>query len=57
MVLAIRQFKPDVIINRFDENRAGKTHGHHTSSAMLSVEAFDLANDKTAYPKQLKQTS
>lgn len=57
VVLAIRQFKPDVIINRFDEKRAGKTHGHHTSSAMLSIEAFDLANDKLAYPSQLKQTS
>ncbi|WP_396601524.1 PIG-L family deacetylase [Algibacter sp. R77976] len=57
VVLAIRQFKPDVIINRFDEKRAGKTHGHHTGSAILSLEAFDLANDKTAYPTQLKQTS
>lgn len=53
VVLAIRKFKPDVIINRFDHRSPGTTHGHHTSSAMLSVEAFDLANDKTAYPDQL----
>ncbi len=57
VVLAIRQFKPDVIINRFDHRRAGKTHGHHTSSAMLSMEAFDLANNNSAYPTQLKRTS
>lgn len=57
VVLAIRQFKPDIIINRFDHRRAGQTHGHHTSSAMLSMEAFELANNKSAYPAQLKQAS
>ncbi|TBM98500.1 PIG-L family deacetylase [Hyunsoonleella flava] len=56
VVLAIRKFKPDVIINRFDHRRAGRTHGHHTTSAMLSMEAFDLANDKSAYPELLKDT-
>ncbi|PIB31512.1 LmbE family protein [Gaetbulibacter sp. 5U11] len=55
VVLAIRQFKPDIIINRFDHRSPGTTHGHHTSSAMLSVEAFVLANDKNAYPDQVKQ--
>lgn len=57
VVLAIRQFKPDIIINRFNHSTPGSTHGHHTSSAMLSMEAFDLANDKSAYTDQLKQTS
>lgn len=56
VVWAIRKFKPDVIINRFDHKTPGKTHGHHTASAMLSVEAFDLAGDKTVYPDQLKYT-
>ncbi|WP_191860997.1 PIG-L family deacetylase [Hanstruepera ponticola] len=54
VVLAIRQFQPDIIINRFDHRTPGSTHGHHTSSAMLSVEAFDLANSQTAYPSQLE---
>ena len=54
VVLAIRKFKPDVIINRFDHRTPGTTHGHHTSSAMLSFEAFDLANDKSAFPELLK---
>lgn len=53
VVWAIRKFKPDVIINRFNHRTPGTTHGHHTSSAMLSVEAFDLANDKTKYTSQL----
>lgn len=54
VVWAIRKFKPDVIINRFDHRTPGTTHGHHTSSAILSVEAFDLVNDKNAYASQLK---
>lgn len=53
VVRIIRKFRPDVIINRFDHRSPGTTHGHHTSSAMLSVEAFDLVNDPKAYPDQL----
>jgi LmbE family N-acetylglucosaminyl deacetylase len=45
VVQIIRQFKPDVIINRFNHRTPGTTHGHHTSSAMLSMEAFDLVSD------------
>ena len=56
VVWAIREFKPDIIINRFDHRTPGRTHGHHTSSAMLSMEAFDLANDASKYPTQLKYT-
>jgi len=56
VVWAIREFKPDVIINRFDHRTPGKTHGHHTSSAMLSMEAFDLANDASKYASQLELT-
>ncbi|SEK54452.1 GlcNAc-PI de-N-acetylase [Aquimarina amphilecti] len=54
VVWAIRKFRPDVIINRFNHRTPGTTHGHHTSSAMLSVEAFDLVADKNVYPNQLK---
>lgn len=56
VVLAIRQFKPDIIINRFDHRTPGETHGHHTSSALLSIEAFDLTSNKNIYPNQLEQT-
>jgi LmbE family N-acetylglucosaminyl deacetylase len=53
VVWAIRKFKPDVIINRFNHERTRRTHGHHTASAMLSYEAFDLAGDPTKFPEQL----
>ncbi|WP_375241075.1 PIG-L family deacetylase [Polaribacter sp.] len=56
VVWAIRNFKPDVIINRFNHRTPGTTHGHHTTSAMLSVEAFDLAGDNSVYKNQLKYT-
>lgn len=55
VVLAIRKFKPDVIICRFPTTGEGG-HGHHTASAILAVEAFDLAADPTKFPEQLKQT-
>lgn len=54
VVKMIRTFKPDVIINRFDHRSPGTTHGHHTSSAMLSVEAYSLAGKATAFTDQLK---
>jgi len=55
VVYRIRKFKPDIIINRFDHRTPGSTHGHHTGSAMLSHEAFQLANDPTAFPEQLRE--
>ena len=57
VIWIIRNFKPDVIINRFDHRSAGTTHGHHTSSAMLSVEAFDKVNDASIFPNQLQFTT
>lgn len=56
VVWAIRTFKPDVIINRFNHKTPGTTHGHHTGSAMLSIEAFDLAGDNLKFKDQLKYT-
>ncbi len=56
LVYVIRKFQPDIIINRFDARTPGSTHGHHTASALLSVEAFDLAHDKSKYQYQLKTT-
>lgn len=54
VVWIIRRFQPDVIINRFDHRSSGTTHGHHTASALLSVESFDIANDVNAFTNQLK---
>ena len=55
-IWVIRNFKPDIIINRFDHRSPGRTHGHHTASAMLSVESYDLSNDPNVYPEQLTYT-
>ncbi len=57
IVWVIRQFRPDVIINRFDHRTSGSTHGHHTASAILSQKAFSLAGNTKAYPQQLAQVA
>ncbi len=54
MIKTIREFKPDVIINRFDHRESGKTHGHHTASAILSLEALRLAYDSQYESEALK---
>lgn len=53
VVWVIRKFRPDVMVCRFPTDGGGG-HGHHTASALLAAEAFDLAGDKTKYPEQLK---
>ncbi|MBK9099132.1 MAG: PIG-L family deacetylase [bacterium] len=53
VVWVIRKFKPDVIVTRFPTNGLG-THGHHTASAILAVEAFNLSGKKESFPEQLK---
>ncbi len=54
VIRVIRTFHPDIIINRFNADSAGDTHGHHTSSAILSTEAFDLAADQNYTITDLK---
>ncbi|RAV97954.1 PIG-L family deacetylase [Pseudochryseolinea flava] len=50
VIAVYRQFQPDVIITRFPPTTdAG--HGHHTASAILAQEAFDISADKNAYPE------
>lgn len=46
VIQTIETFQPDIIINRFDHRSPGTTHGHHTASAMLSLEAYDLIKNK-----------
>ncbi len=50
VIQVIENFQPDIIVNRFDYRTPGTTHGHHTASAMLSLEAYDLVKTK---PKRL----
>ncbi|HUH51682.1 MAG TPA: PIG-L family deacetylase [Flavobacterium sp.] len=58
LVQVIENFRPDIIVNRFDHRTPGTTHGHHTASAMLSLEAFDkIKNQKNAPQRLLYNTS
>lgn len=50
VIQVIETFRPDIIINRFSHNTPGTTHGHHTASAMLSLEAYDLVKHQ---PKRI----
>ncbi|MBX9666185.1 MAG: PIG-L family deacetylase [Candidatus Obscuribacterales bacterium] len=51
VVRAIRVFRPDVVIARFSP-KPGGTHGHHTASTILALEAFKMAGDPKAFPAQ-----
>lgn len=53
VVWVVRNFRPDIIITRFNTVPGGN-HGHHTTSAILAEEAFELAADPNAFPEQLK---
>ncbi len=56
VVWQIRRFRPDVVITRFPPDaRAG--HGHHSASAALAEEAFQIANDPKRFPEQLAYVS
>lgn len=52
VVWVIRKFQPDVIITRFNPEPS-PTHGHHTASAQLALEAFSAAADPNRFPHQL----
>jgi LmbE family N-acetylglucosaminyl deacetylase len=52
VVSVIRRFRPDVIVTRFSPEPSD-THGHHTASAMLAVEAFRAAADPRFHPEEL----
>ncbi len=54
VVRTLRTFRPDVILTRFppDQEKAG--HGHHSASALLTIEAFKAAADPTRFPEQIK---
>src|SRR5260221_6478947 len=54
VVRVVRTFRPDVIVTRFATDGSGG-HGHHTASAILANEAFDLAADPKAFPERLAE--
>jgi LmbE family N-acetylglucosaminyl deacetylase len=52
VVWMVRKFRPDVMVTRFSPEDQ-LTHGHHTASAILAVEAFSAAGDPNRFPEQL----
>lgn len=52
-IWVIRNFKPDIIINRFDHRGDRPNHGHHTASAILSAESYSKSGDPAVFPEQL----
>jgi LmbE family N-acetylglucosaminyl deacetylase len=53
MVLAIRTFRPDVLISRFSGTKRDG-HGHHEAAGILTQEAFRAAGDPNRFPEQIK---
>jgi LmbE family N-acetylglucosaminyl deacetylase len=52
VVWVVRKFRPDVMVTRFSPEDQ-LTHGHHTASAILAMEAFSAAGDPKRFPEQL----
>lgn len=48
VVKVFRMYQPDVVITRFPTDGRGG-HGHHTASAILANEAFDVAGDASRF--------
>ena len=52
-VRVYRKFKPDIVITRF--SKEPPNHGHHTASAILALEAYQLSNKPNAFPDQITE--
>ncbi|WP_319800288.1 PIG-L family deacetylase [Flavobacterium sp. N501239] len=46
VIQVMETFQPDIVINRFNHRTPGTTHGHHTASAILSLEAYNKLSTK-----------
>ncbi|WP_445457771.1 PIG-L family deacetylase [Flavobacterium sp. HNIBRBA15423] len=46
VIQVMETFHPDIVINRFNHRTPGTTHGHHTASALLTLEAYDKLTTK-----------
>jgi len=57
LVRIVRLARPEVIISWLPGIFIGENHGDHQASGVLATEAFDLANDPTAFPAQVAGAS
>jgi LmbE family N-acetylglucosaminyl deacetylase len=53
LVRIVRLTRPEVIITWLPGIFIGENHGDHQAAGVLATEAFDLANDPTAFPAQI----
>ncbi len=53
LVRIVRLTRPEVIITWLPGIFIGENHGDHQAAGVLATEAFDLANDPTAFPAQV----
>ncbi|MFY0652627.1 MAG: PIG-L family deacetylase [Cyclobacteriaceae bacterium] len=53
-VRAFRKFKPDLVVTRFPGDGRGR-HGHHTASAILANEAFEISGNPEKFPDLAKE--
>jgi LmbE family N-acetylglucosaminyl deacetylase len=53
LVRLIRLTRPDVLMTSLPGVFIGEDHGDHQAAGVLTIEAFDLANDPTVFPAQL----
>lgn len=53
LVRIVRLTRPEVIITWLPGVFIGENHGDHQAAGVLATEAFDLANDATAFPAQV----
>ena len=54
MVRLIRQYRPDVLIARYQGNRQDG-HGHHQASGVVTAEAFRAAGDVNQFPEHFSE--
>ena len=57
LVRIVRITRPEVIISWLPGIFIGENHGDHQASGVLATQAFDLANDPTAFPAQVAGAS
>src|SRR5437868_110603 len=57
LVRIVRLTRPEVILSWLPSIFIGENHGDHQASGVLATEAFDLANDATAFPAQVAGAS
>src|SRR5205823_1782481 len=57
LVRIVRLTRPEVIISWLPGIFIGENHGDHQAAGVLATEAFDLADDSTAFPAQLAGAS